>query len=1120
MSLITQEMVDAMYGLNPIDVDTPPPAVPPARACENFAGAGRRAWLAVEIILRGPAFWERIASCLTAEQGTVLNQELEAFLDQLVLAGFDDENAEARAAVLAALRVRRVSGSNAADDRQTPLGRLLELRSFDGCGLMDHALAFFEFRALHALTSANGRDLDRRIALTCRNLESLAALLPQHETAWSALLDAPEQPGASVLPKRDDVEFQLQRGIERMENADFKQAIVHFTSGLKIDSKRAELYARRADAYRLQGEPRRALSDYQVAVHLTPSAIAPLLGRALVYQQIGDFERARADAAAVLAISERQPLAFQIRATAALHLHDVDAALDDFTAAIELDSDSVESLQQRGQILIDIDDSEAAIQDFNRVLKLNPQHVGALLHRGHAHRRLGDHQLAIRDYTDVLRLAPGNALALTCRGLAHEYLGDRAEALADHTEALRLDPGNVSIFLNRAKLCRVTGDLTRAHADLDDILQREPGHFAALYHRGKIAIQNGRWQRALVDLNGVLALNPELAIAYASRAVVHDRLGHVAQALPDAHRATELEPTSPIARLIRGLVLLHSRDDAKGVAELDEAIRLDAQLALAYQERSLARMSQGDLDGALADVSRLIALEPGNAQGYAQRSVLLHARGDIQQALVDYSRALQLDANVLLNSWNQPFADQQRDQTSVYLANAIDGLRQRRAGGAAPKPPEWTIVVETPRASSLRVAPIERPSAPVAPLRIVEETRRPSPPKPEDTESVDLEIHTDDAPAVLTTAAPPTSPPPRESQPAKAAVETMTNVRALDDTVTDLFDTKAAVETLIEADAVAADEAPAPTKAAKKAKRTALATPAALKTKKAEPREITPTAPGDLIPLDDPADFAASDDLNIQTLLDSVPAPKAEPEPKPLAFVPASPPSASSRAAIDCPLCRHRLPPAEVLSGGRFRCGNCNAVFFPGGGASPATAAAPKPLPRPVQRPASKVEANDDDRDPTLLERWKRPKPLAITGAVALLLMYIWFPTSLFGDSTTYTVYPVKGEAMLDGKPIPNAIIRLAPVNPPSKFFPEARATAGSDGKFALASYGADDGAAPGEYKVSVIRYQPPTAKEIKDDMYKPRNQLPAKYADPATSGLTVKIVAGENPSFTLQLKR
>jgi 3',5'-cyclic AMP phosphodiesterase CpdA len=99
--------------------------------------------------------------------------------------------------------------------------------------------------------------------------------------------------------------------------------------------------------------------------------------------------------------------------------------------------------------------------------------------------------------------------------------------------------------------------------------------------------------------------------------------------------------------------------------------------------------------------------------------------------------------------------------------------------------------------------------------------------------------------------------------------------------------------------------------------------------------------------------------------------------------------------------------------------------------------------------------------------------------------------------------HPVLGQAFFEGVPIPGAVVKLQPVKGSTGAV--AHGLVSADGSFALSTYAAHDGAAAGEYAVTVV-WQP------KDAHGKARaNQLPLKYATEAASGLKVNVQARTN---------
>jgi hypothetical protein len=185
----------------------------------------------------------------------------------------------------------------------------------------------------------------------------------------------------------------------------------------------------------------------------------------------------------------------------------------------------------------------------------------------------------------------------------------------------------------------------------------------------------------------------------------------------------------------------------------------------------------------------------------------------------------------------------------------------------------------------------------------------------------------------------------------------------------------------------------------------------------------------------------------------------------------------------------------------------------------PAAAPTPRsPLERPVYRPARQPPrvANDEEEDPGFLGSWKGRAVLGLAGAAAVVL--VCFGWRLL-SSDHVRVYPAHGQALLSGKPIPNASIQLDPVWTKDPGFPRPRATVQDDGSFVVGTYGRDDGAPAGEYRVAVQWLVKADKAEVEGGAL-PRNVLPPKYGKFDTSGLTVMIEERENTLPALQLKR
>lgn len=136
----------------------------------------------------------------------------------------------------------------------------------------------------------------------------------------------------------------------------------------------------------------------------------------------------------------------------------------------------------------------------------------------------------------------------------------------------------------------------------------------------------------------------------------------------------------------------------------------------------------------------------------------------------------------------------------------------------------------------------------------------------------------------------------------------------------------------------------------------------------------------------------------------------------------------------------------------------------------------------------------------------------------ALLLL---IATGCGPESMEQPTYPVSGEVKLDGQPLKNATIVFHAVDKTKFKWQELpQALTDEQGKFSIHTYSSNDGAPAADYKVGITTYEAQVEEgsdQVSHDKSKPR--LPAKYADPETSGLTAKVEAKSTQLPVFDLK-
>lgn len=118
---------------------------------------------------------------------------------------------------------------------------------------------------------------------------------------------------------------------------------------------------------------------------------------------------------------------------------------------------------------------------------------------------------------------------------------------------------------------------------------------------------------------------------------------------------------------------------------------------------------------------------------------------------------------------------------------------------------------------------------------------------------------------------------------------------------------------------------------------------------------------------------------------------------------------------------------------------------------------------------------------------------------------------------------PASGVVLFKGKPLPEYRVVVMPVDGRRP----AMGATDAEGKFALGTNKPGDGAPAGSSKVGIVWAGPEQVGEAVDQsaiddpakMPKPKVVIPAKYANPETSGLTVDIPAGGTSDLKFDLQ-
>jgi len=143
-----------------------------------------------------------------------------------------------------------------------------------------------------------------------------------------------------------------------------------------------------------------------------------------------------------------------------------------------------------------------------------------------------------------------------------------------------------------------------------------------------------------------------------------------------------------------------------------------------------------------------------------------------------------------------------------------------------------------------------------------------------------------------------------------------------------------------------------------------------------------------------------------------------------------------------------------------------------------------------------------------------------VRAAVLGFLLVVPVTVSGCKDNGRVKVYPVQGKVLVGGAPAGGARVVFYPQSDELKKpgMPVPEGMTDNQGIFKLRSYEPNDGAPEGEFKVSVVWFEPRKDGTIEDSP-SAKDRLGGRYSNPQKSNLTAKVEkgGGEIPPFEIQ---
>jgi tetratricopeptide (TPR) repeat protein len=213
----------------------------------------------------------------------------------------------------------------------------------------------------------------------------------------------------SLEPKNKDAHMKLAELYLYIKA--YPQCLAEANEALMIDKYIAKAYFIKGFAYKETGDTSKALSSFQTVVEIQPEYYD-------AYIQLGNIQAARKNKIALqyynnaLRIQPSSTEAFYNRGLMYQNMGEIEKATEDYNSILKVDRNYADAHYNLGYIdLAFKKDYNSAINHFTDAIRINNQYAEAFYNRGVAYDFLGDKKSAEKDYRKALNIVPTFKLA-------------------------------------------------------------------------------------------------------------------------------------------------------------------------------------------------------------------------------------------------------------------------------------------------------------------------------------------------------------------------------------------------------------------------------------------------------------------------------------------------------------------------------------------------------------------------------------------------------------------------------------------------------------------------------------------------------------------------------------
>lgn len=274
------------------------------------------------------------------------------------------------------------------------------------------------------------------------------------------------------------------------------------------------------------GEPAKALKEFEGALELDPNNSEALLNIGSIHQGNGKTELAKHFVQRALAVDPNSIGALSQLAEISRDQGNLEEAIRLFGEALAIDDSQPFLFMGVGDVLQRAGKYELALQAFKSVLELEPDSFKARYNMGVTYSNMGRVDESVATYEKAIELAPKDSEVPAARNNLGALLlakGETDKALAHFEAAMKDAPGNLESRFNAAIIYLDKGKTDEGIKLLEEAAKLQPNHEQVNVRLGMAYLAAERGQDAYKSLLLVRRLYPKDWGATIGLAVLHAR---------------------------------------------------------------------------------------------------------------------------------------------------------------------------------------------------------------------------------------------------------------------------------------------------------------------------------------------------------------------------------------------------------------------------------------------------------------------------------------------------------------------------------------------------------------------------------------------------------------------